>query len=169
LFYLRDLPDNKTLREFAKRYPDMDPSAMQACVALARTGSDLLTGFEVMLSTHGLSQGRFLTLMVMNRIPTEVANPSQLAHRVGVTRSTMTGLLDGLHRDGLIARTPHDEDRRRLCVRLTPKGRNALESMLPDYYRRAAELMTNLTDDERRQLVRLLDKVNLGLPALTQT
>ena len=168
MFYLRDLPDDKTLREFAKRYPEMDPSAMQACIALARTGSDLLTGFESMLSTHGLSQGRFLTLMVMNRTPKEVANPSQLADRLGVTRSTMTGLLDGLHRDGLIVRTPHNEDRRMVCVRLTPKGRDVLESMLPDYYRRAAELMTNLTHDERTQLVLLLDKVNLGLPALTR-
>jgi MarR family transcriptional repressor of emrRAB len=168
LFYLRDLPDEKDLREFTERYPKMDPSAMQAAIALARTGSDLLTGFESMLSTYGLSQGRFLTLMVMNRTPEESANPSQLAYRVGVTRSTMTGLLDGLHRDGLIDRTPHNQDRRRLCVRLTRKGRDYLESILPDYYRRAAKLMSNLTDDERMQLVRLLGKVNLGLPALTE-
>lgn len=167
MFYLRDLPNDRTLREFAKRYPEMDVSALKACIALARTGSDLLTGFESMLSRHGLSQGRFLTLMVMNRTPEQAVNPSQLASRVGVTRSPMTGLLDGLHRDGLIARTPHSEDRRKLCVLLTSKGRHVLESMLPDYYRRAAMLMNNLTDDERGQLSRLLDEVNRGLPALT--
>ena len=168
MFYLRDLPDDKTLRVFAKRYPDMDPSAVRAAIALCRTGSDLLTGFETLLSRYGLSQGRFLTLMVLNRTPDDTVNPSQLAERVGVTRATMTGLLDGLYGDALITREANDEDRRRLSVQLTAKGRQMLESILPDYYRRNARLMKALTEDERLQLGFLLEKVNQGLSALTR-
>jgi MarR family transcriptional regulator, negative regulator of the multidrug operon emrRAB len=167
LFYLRDLPDDKTLSEFAQRYRDMDPSAVKACIALARTGSDLLTGFETMLSKHGFSQGRFLTLMVMNREPESTFCPSELAVKVGVTRATMTGLLDGLHADKMIVREPHLEDRRKISVRLTVHGRQALNQMLPDYYQRTSKVMAGLDEDERRQLASLLDKVNRGLPALT--
>jgi len=145
----------------------MDPSAVKACIVLARTGSDLLTGFEIMLSKHGFSQGRFLTLMVMNREPDGTFSPSELAAKVGVTRATMTGLLDGLDAEKLIVRDPHEKDRRKISVRLTLHGRRTLEQMLPDYYRRTSKVMANLDDDERRQLVSLLEKVNRGLPALT--
>lgn len=169
VFYLRDLPDHRTLSEFAHRYRDMDPSAVGACIVLARTGSDLLTGFETMLSRHGFSQGRFLTLMVMNREPDNTFSPSELAERVGVTRATMTGLLDGLDADKFIVREPHEEDRRKMCIRLTLKGRLVLEQMLPDYYQRTSKVMAGLTDDERQQLVALLTKVSQGLPALTDS
>lgn len=167
MFHLRDLPNDRTLSEFAHRYQNMDPSAVKACIVLARTGSDLLTGFEIMLSKHGFSQGRFLTLMVMNREPDGTFSPSELAAKVGVTRATMTGLLDGLDAEKLIVRDPHEKDRRKISVRLTLHGRRTLEQMLPDYYRRTSKVMANLDDDERRQLVSLLEKVNRGLPALT--
>ncbi len=79
MFFLKDLPTDKTLSEFAKRYPDLDPSALKTCVVLLRTGSDLLTAFESILGEHGLSQGRFLTLIVLNRTPNKAINPSTLA------------------------------------------------------------------------------------------
>jgi len=78
----------------------------------------------------------------------------------------MTGLLDGLERDGLIERLAHPEDRRKIGIRLTAKGRQVLEDMLPDYYRHIAKLMTNLTEKERLELMSLLAKVNRGLSSL---
>jgi len=166
MFYLRDLPTDRTLEEFAERYPNMNPSALKTCAVLLRTGSDLLTAFETILGNHGLSQGRFLTLIVMNRTPDEAINPSTLAEKVGVTRATMTGLLDGLERDRLIERLAHPNDRRKIGVRLTDKGRHMLDDMLPDYYSYIGKFMANLTENERQNLVSLLGKVNQGLLAL---
>ncbi|MEE8542024.1 MAG: MarR family transcriptional regulator, partial [Desulfobacterales bacterium] len=114
MFFLKDLPTDKTLSEFAKRYPDLDPSALKTCVVLLRTGSDLLTAFETILGKHGLSQGRFLTLIVLNRTPKKAINPSTLAEKVGVKRATMTGLLDGLEQKGMVKRLAHPEDRRKV-------------------------------------------------------
>ena len=167
MFYLKDLPTDTTLPEFSRRYPNMNPSAIKACAALLRTGSELLTAFEAILGLHGLSQGRFLTLIVMNRNPDEAASPSSLAEKVGVKRATMTGLLDRLERDDLIERRAHQQDRRKIGVRLTPKGRQVLAEMLPDYYRRVAKIMANLTEKDRLELMTLLGKVNQGLLALS--
>lgn len=167
MFYLKDLPTDTTLPEFSRRYPNMNPSAIKACAALLRTGSELLTAFEAILGLHGLSQGRFLTLIVMNRNPDEAASPSSLAEKVGVKRATMTGLLDRLERDDLIERRAHQQDRRKIGVRLTPKGRQVLAEMLPDYYRRVAKIMANLTEKDRLELMTLLGKVNQGLSALS--
>ncbi len=46
-----------------------------------RTGSELLTAFETILGNHGLSHGRFLTLVVMNRNSDAAASPSTLAEK----------------------------------------------------------------------------------------
>lgn len=93
-------------------------------------------------------------------------NPSLLAEKVGVTRATMTGLLDGLERERLVERVFAQDDRRKVAIRLTETGLSRLETMLPDYYRRIAGLMVNFDAEEREQLLGLLEKVNAGIPAL---
>ncbi len=167
MFYLKDLPTDTSLHEFSRRYPNMNPSAIRTCAALLRTGSELLTTFETVLGNHGLSQGRFLTLIVMNRNPDDEVSPSFLAEKVGVRRATITGLLDRLERDDLIERLAHQRDRRKIGVRLTSKARQVLAAMLPDYYRSIAKIMANLTEKERLELMSLLGKVNQGLSALS--
>jgi DNA-binding MarR family transcriptional regulator len=163
MFFLKDLPTDSNLREFSERYPNVNPSALKSCAELMRTGSDLLAVFETILSRSGLSQGRFLTLIVMNRTPDEEINPSLLAQKVGVTRATMTGLLDGLEKKGLIERRTHAQDRRKVGILLTADGRRALDNILPEYYRHFAKLTAYLDEGERQTLISLLKKVNQGL------
>lgn len=168
MFYLLDQPTEQEFEAFARRYQGMSPSSVKAAVTLLKTGSDLLTGFETMLRGYGISQGRFLVLMVMNRQPETPAGPSDLARKIGVTRATMTGLIDGLVRDGLIRRRPHNSDRRRNLLTLTPSGTALLETLLPDYWARINCLMSGLSPGEEAELTRLLKKVAAGVSALTE-
>ena len=167
MFFLKDLPTDSSLRDLVERYPYMNPSALKTLAELMRTGSDLMAAFEGFLKGAGLSQGRFLTLIVMNRTPYDAVNPSTLAEKMGVTKATMTGLLDGLQKEGLIERQVSPEDRRRVGVRLTDKGRRTLENILPDYYRYFARLTTYLDEGERQNLLSLLKKVNQGLLSIS--
>ena len=114
-----------------------------------------------------MSQGRFLTLIVMNRTPAEEINPSTLAQKLGVTRATITGLLNGLEKEGLIERRAHAGDRRKVGVLLTANGRRILDNILPDYYRHFAKLTVYLDEGERQTLISLLKKVNQGLISAT--
>jgi len=166
MFFLKDLPTDRNLRDFAERYPNMNPSALKTCAELMRTGSDLMAAFETILGRSGLSQGRFLALIVMNRAPDEAVTPSTLAQKLGVTRATISGLLDGLQKEGLIERRAHPNDRRKVGVILTGGGRRILDSILPEYYRHFAKLTTYLDEGERQTLISLLKKVNQGLSSL---
>ena len=160
MFFLNDLPDQATLEGFATRYPALDVSALRACILLLRAGSDLMATFESYLNQHGLSQGRFLTLVVMHRNPDSLANPSELAAQVGVKPATMTGLLDGLEKKGHIQRVAHPTDRRKVNIRLAPKGKALLDEILPGYYGHIAKLMANVSPSERDELIRILAKVD---------
>jgi len=159
MFLLRDLPKYDTLMSCSARYPSVEPAACEAYLVLLRVASDVLGAVEAYLASHGLSQGRFTVMMILNRHPDRGTTPSDLAARCGVTRATMTGLLDGLEREGLVTRSQHHEDRRMVTVRLTEAGSARLEAMLPDYFSRVASLMSGLGHEERRGLVELLRQV----------
>ncbi|MDX2502674.1 MAG: MarR family transcriptional regulator [Deltaproteobacteria bacterium] len=167
MFFLKDLPTDVSLQEFSRRFPNMNPSALKTCAELMRTGSDLMAVFETVLGKFGLSQGRLLVLIVMNRTPHEAVNPSFLAEKLGVTRATMTGLLNGLKTGDFIERVADPRDRRRIGVHLTPEGRQVLEKLLPDYYRNMARLTAGLSENERQTMLSLLVKINQKLNSLS--
>jgi DNA-binding MarR family transcriptional regulator len=169
MFLLRDLPKYEVLLSHSRRYQNVEPDACEAFLVLLRVASDVLAAGESWMARQGLSQGRFTVLMLLNRDPERGLSPSDLAERSGVTRATMTGLLDGLERDELIKREPHSGDRRMLVVTLTDKGRGHVDTMLPDYFRRISELMKDMSHEDRVTLSRLLRHVGSRVDAMARS
>ncbi len=159
---LKDLPRYECLLEAAKEFPDLDPSACEAFLHLLRTGDESARVVEANLARHNITQGRFGVLMILvNRCAgdTSTLGPAELADAAGVSRATMTGLIDTLERDGLVTREPDTVDRRMMLVRLTAKGRSLLEEILPDHFKNMTLLMSPLSEFERQTLVQLLTKI----------
>jgi DNA-binding MarR family transcriptional regulator len=163
---MRDIPRYECLEKRSHRYPDLDAGAVEATLVMLRVASDVLEALAAHLARHGTSQGRFAVLMILDRYEAQELLPSELAEKIGVTRATMTGLLDGLEKDGFVQRRQHPEDRRALTVHLNEAGRAFLDGMLPEHYRRITALMSGLDNDERRQLVELLTKVSANTSAI---
>ena len=166
LLMLRDLPRYECLLKAAQAYPDLDPSATEVFLHLLRSGDEVFRVSERHLARHHISEGRFGVLMALwssSERPggdgRNALTPAELADRTGVTRATITGLVDTLEKDGLVTRAPHQEDRRMLSVTLTPRGRELLREILPGHFRRMSWLMATLSEQERVTLVRLLGKV----------
>jgi DNA-binding MarR family transcriptional regulator len=159
---LKDLPRYECLLEAAKEFPDLDPSACEAFLHLLRTGDESARVVEANLARHNITQGRFGVLMILvNRCAgdTSTLGPAELADAAGVSRATMTGLIDTLERDGLVTREPDTVDRRMMLVRLTAKGRSLLGEILPDHFKNMTLLMSPLSEFERQTLVQLLTKI----------
>ena len=93
-------------------------------------------------------------------------SPSELAGNLGVTRATVTGLLDGLERENLVRREPNLSDRRALMIHLTSEGKKRLETILPEHFKRIQKLMSGLDDNEKGNLIALLKKVGANLTVL---
>lgn len=161
---LRDLPQYECLLSAAIRYPSLDPGAADVFLNLLRTGDLVAEAESAFLMRRGVSHGRFTVLMLLNRCPAEPSTPAELADAAGVTRATMTGLMDTLEKDNLLAREADSSDRRAVRVRMTPKGQDFIDDLLPDYFRCVSAIMQPLADGERKQLVVLLQKVQGGLP-----
>lgn len=78
------------------------------------------------LEPHGITGRELAVLRVL--AGHEPASQQQAAQRLGVDRTTMVGLLDGLEAKGLVARQPDAGDRRRNVVALTGAGQQALRT-----------------------------------------
>lgn len=159
LLMLKDVPRYSCLCEAAEKYPSLEPAAAAAFLNLLRTGDEVFAAESRFLAANHISQGRFTVLMLLNCCPEEPSTPAELAEEAGVTRATMTGLLDTLERDHLIQRETDTVDRRAVRVSLTATGQKLLDSMLPSYFSTVTAIMRGLTTEEQRQLVVLLQKI----------
>ena len=167
MFLLRELPNQECLAQLLVRYPQIEPDAMLAIMQFIRTGTDVSECFERFLAKHGLSQGRFAILMYLNRQPDTPVNQTHLAEAYGVTKATITGLIDGLERDGMVERLADPADRRACLVRLTAASRKFLDEFLPAHFRGVSELMVGLDAAERTELIRLVGKIRNGIARVT--
>jgi DNA-binding MarR family transcriptional regulator len=164
---LKDLPRYECLLEASRKYPDMDPSACEAFLNLLRAGDEAYRKSELFFNEHGMSPGRFTMLMMLYDKPVgepRPRTPAELADLTGVTRATITGLVDTLERDGLVRREHDSGDRRMMRIHLTPKGHETLLSILPGHFRQMADQMASLTESERKTLVHLLSKIGSSAP-----
>src|SRR5687768_4629706 len=164
LLMLKDLPRYECLLEAAREFPDLDPSATEVFLHLLRAGDEAFRVVEAHLAQHDITQGRFGVLMALwgncQRAGCQTAlTPAELAERTGVTRATITGLIDTLQRAGFVTRTPHPEDRRMMCISLTKRGEKLLAQIMPEHFRRMAWLLEPLSETERKSFVRLFTKV----------
>ncbi len=158
----KNLPRYECLIEASRSFPDLDPSACQAFLHLLRAGEELVHNSEAYFSQRHLSRGRFAVLMQLLNKSEQTSRPrtpAELAEATGVTRATMTGLIDTLERDGLVRREHAPDDRRMMLVHLTERGREALLEVLPGRFQHMASFMGPLSETERRTLVQLLGKI----------
>lgn len=166
---LRAFVNRQALLSLANRYSDFDVVSVETCLAFLNTTTEVFAAFEVHFARHGLSMGKFTLLMQLFHAGEQGLTPSECAERAGVTRATITGLLNGLERDGWVKRQPYPADRRMLSVHLTEKGQNLLCDLLPDHFCRTTGLMAHLSDAEKKTLIELLGKVRAGTSAMLES
>jgi DNA-binding MarR family transcriptional regulator len=158
---LNDTPALAVLARRQADFGDVDPLALRASQDLLRVAKRSLAAFGAEFARHGISPGRYSLLMELYQAPEGLA-PSELATRIGVTRATVTGLVEGLLQEGLLTLGRHAGDRRRKRVRLGAYGKRLLERLLPGLFASMVGLVAPLTARERRQLQRLLHKIEAG-------
>ncbi|MFC5661642.1 MarR family winged helix-turn-helix transcriptional regulator [Kitasatospora misakiensis] len=144
-----------------------DPQAILVAARLMTAGARLGQAAEAHFARFGLSTGRYRLLADLEDHGGE-KSPSRLATSLGVSRATVTGLVDGLERDGLVARRPSIEDGRGNVVVLTARGAQRLRDMAPEHFERMQAMVDGLSVEERAVFLDLLARVVEGISALTE-
>lgn len=152
----------KALLDQAEQQKKPDIEAIRLCLQTLSLASNIDRACAIQLAPYGLSEARFVLLFLLDAAP-DGAAPKTLAEQAGITRATVTGLLDGLEREALIQRHTDADDRRALRIRLTPKGQQVAQTVFEQHSRWIAGLFSPLSTQERAQLTKLLGKVTAHL------
>ena len=103
-------------------------------------------------------------LRVMTILSHEGPRPvSLLARRLSVATPTMTGILDRLVRQGLVARQDNPQDRRVVLNALTEQGRALIERFEPVQADRLREIVDQLSLRQRQEVASGLYRLLLAV------
>ena len=112
--------------------------------------------FERSVGDLGISPGRVGVLVLVNGNPG--ITQSRLAEAVGLDRSTLVPVLDGLERRGLVERR-RGKDRRTNGLSLTASGKLLLGRIKRRIAKHERRMLSGMSDTERGQLIALLARL----------
>jgi DNA-binding MarR family transcriptional regulator len=163
-FSLRDIPTLEEIDRQAHRLGvDLPAIPIRALLRLLRVGNDVEASLARHLHRAGLSMARFEMLSLLMRADQHRLTPSDLAKRGGITRATVTGLVDGLEAKGWVQRSAHPSDRRSFIVELTGKGIDFVSALLPGHVHHILALVAGVAESDLLQLLQTLDRVEANL------
>ncbi len=110
--------------------------------------------FALKVENLGVTVAEWVVLRQL--LAAEPAAPSRLADLMGVTRGTVSKLVDRLIAKELVARENNASDRRAHVLRLTPAGRTIIPRLAKLADRNDAEFFGHLSAVERRALLKTL-------------
>lgn len=138
---------------------------IDAFVCLVRASIAVTRELGAQLSAdHCLSLNEYEALLQLARAPESRMRRIDLANSLLLTAGGVTRLLDGLERDGFVAREESPTDRRVTYAVLTKAGRDKLREADRSHTRQIRELMGGQYDEgELKQLASLLDRLGAQL------
>lgn len=113
------------------------------------------------LQEGGISYARMRLLSALHCNGPQIM--SSLSEWLGVTPRNVTALVDALEEEGLVERRRHPTDRRATVIELTQRGLETTDRMYDEHRAAASELFVDLSEDEQRELIRLLGSLREAL------
>lgn len=144
--------------------PKHERAGEAALYNVVRTFTLLNRLFQRHYARFDLTPAKLNVLMLVKHVGGEEGLPQrEIAKRLIISGSDVTGLIDRLEKEGLLARRGVAADRRVKLIRITPKGSALLDRLWPSHVERAEAVMSPLSRKEQEQLIALLTKVRTTL------
>lgn len=137
--------------------------ALDAYVKLVRADDALASVLRPALRRDGLTPGQLGVLEALLHLGP--MSPGEVCEKLLTSPANLTTVIDGLERHGLVRRERSAEDRRRVRLSLTPKGRRTIEEIFPRHAERITSLMDALEPREQEELGRLCRKLGRAVEA----
>ena len=144
---------------------EQEPPFRSVAFTISTTGYALRRRFHELLKPLGIDPQE---LGLLQALATEEGVTQQaIADQIKVVPSRMTVLVDSLEERGLLERRQKRDDRRARALYLTDQGRELLGRGFAVALEHEQLVTTDLSKDEREQLLALLSRVgaHVGIPA----
>ncbi|MCP5513811.1 MAG: MarR family transcriptional regulator, partial [Leptospiraceae bacterium] len=131
--------------------------ALDLYIKLSRAEATVtMKGLEI-LDNSGLSLGQFGILETIYHLGPLVQKDIATKHLS--TGANITQLLNKLEEKKMIVRQRDSQDKRRLYINLTDKGKKLMKQLIPSLGKKMVSIMSPLNSTEQKQLSGLLKKL----------
>jgi len=136
----------------------------EAVLGLLRTTDRLRSSMARMLGPAGVTFQQYNVLRILRGAGDEGLPTLNVAERMIEHTPGITGLVDRLEKKGWVERRRGVGDRRVVTCHITSAGLALLASLDSEADRFGATVLSGLNSDEKRVLIRLLEKVRSSCP-----
>jgi len=143
-------------------WPQIEPLVEGIVTRIGAADRHLGAAMRGSLASAGLTKEEFKVLMALLR---GARSHGSLSRQLMVSTGAMTNRLDKLERAGLVRRSPDPKDRRGVLLDLTPEGKARLDEYIDTGAAREQKLLSHLSEAEKEQLNRLLQRLLLSIQA----
>ncbi len=119
-------------------------------------------------SSFNTTLPRFDLMAQLERAP-QGLKMSELSQRMMVTGGNVTGITDGLEKEGLVVREVDATDRRVFRVKLTAEGERQFRRMAAEHERWVVDLFSPLSPKQKKLLMDLLGELKEHFAGLNGT
>ncbi|WP_233157045.1 MULTISPECIES: MarR family winged helix-turn-helix transcriptional regulator [Amycolatopsis] len=150
---MSDLVD-RVRQQWQDVHPGLDTSGMAVVGRVLRLASLIRRATDDLLLANDLNRAEFDVLCALRR--NEVLSPGQISREMLSSGAAITKRLDRLERLGLVSRTASERDRRVVQVRLTERGVELIDRLLPEHLEGEKVALANLAPEQQAELAGLL-------------
>ena len=143
--------------------PGSDAISIEAHLSFVRAQATLGRVLGSVYATLGLTVPRYALLRLIHHSDVNRLNMTEIGSRMSISNATVSRLVDGLERDGWVARESSTEDKRQTFVALTAAGRQKFLQVQPQVVRAWEDLWAGLSPDERKLLSHLSARLRMSL------
>ncbi len=161
---MRDEPARDEVDELVEAWhrerSDLDLAPVEVFSRISRLARLLDLARRRAFSEQAIEPWEFDVLAALRRAgPPYQLTPGALLRQTMVTSGTMTNRVDRLVERAFVDRSPDPHDRRGVLVRLTPAGKQTVDGAFETLIASERELLAELSEADRRQLVALLKRL----------
>lgn len=135
MFFLKALPSRAMVDRYVGETGTGEPNVILQALTMMHSASQLIRDIEKHFAAHGLSQLKFLVLVVIDREDSdEGLRHADVAARMDVSKPVLSRSVRALVKSGLLTEVADGEDARSRRLTVTTDGKEVLARVLPDYF-----------------------------------
>lgn len=130
--------------------------SMAVYISMSRVINTLRRENNKLILKHNLTLGQFAVMEALyskGRLST-----GEVMEKILTTSGNIPVIVKNLEKDGFITRKQDEADKRRFIMDLTDKGKDLMDEIVPENLKFMDELISLWDDDEKEELIILMNK-----------
>lgn len=150
--------NKKGLHDYLQSYKFIEDLSGKSIINILKTIEMMRCVYHSLFEQYGISEPKFSVMLLLYGEPQGMPL-CDIGEKMLVSRANMTGLIDRMEKEALVEKCLNPTDKRSTIAKLTEKGHELFNSVKDNHIIFSRQLTESLSDNEKEELNRLLEKL----------